>query len=91
MESTVGIRSTLPDAAPLQPTGKGDETRLDALPPPSVQSTDQARTGSVAATGADKYFCGALTKRGTPCSRKVKAKGLRCFQHEGRPEAPQSE
>lgn len=28
------------------------------------------------------YFCGALTKKGTPCSRKVKGGG-RCWQHEG--------
>ena len=28
------------------------------------------------------YFCGAETKKGTPCSRKVKGGG-RCWQHEG--------
>lgn len=27
------------------------------------------------------YFCGALTKKGTPCSRRVKTKGTRCWQH----------
>lgn len=29
------------------------------------------------------YFCGAATKKGSPCSRKVKGGG-RCWQHEGR-------
>lgn len=29
------------------------------------------------------YFCGAETKKGTACSRKVKGGG-RCWQHEGR-------
>ena len=29
------------------------------------------------------YYCGAETKKGTPCSRKVKGK-KRCWQHEGR-------
>lgn len=29
------------------------------------------------------YYCGALTKKGTPCSRKVKTAGARCYQHEG--------
>ena len=29
----------------------------------------------------------ALTKKGTPCSRKVKQAGTRCFQHEGKPAA----
>lgn len=30
------------------------------------------------------YFCGAQTKKGTPCSRKVKGGG-RCWQHSGQP------
>lgn len=30
------------------------------------------------------YFCGAATKKGTPCSRRVKDKG-RCWQHAGQP------
>ena len=29
------------------------------------------------------YFCGAETKKGTPCSRRVKGGG-RCWQHEGK-------
>ncbi|HEX9961513.1 MAG TPA: hypothetical protein VGB00_11305, partial [Pyrinomonadaceae bacterium] len=28
------------------------------------------------------YFCGAPTKKGTPCSRRVKGGG-RCWQHAG--------
>ena len=30
------------------------------------------------------YFCGAQTKKGTPCSRRVKGGG-RCWQHSGQP------
>jgi hypothetical protein len=30
------------------------------------------------------YFCGAITKKGTPCTRRVKTKG-RCWQHAGLP------
>lgn len=30
------------------------------------------------------YFCGATTKKGTPCSRRVKGGG-RCWQHIGQP------
>lgn len=30
------------------------------------------------------YFCGAATKKGTPCSRRVKTPG-RCWQHLGQP------
>jgi hypothetical protein len=32
---------------------------------------------------AAKYFCGYPTKKGTPCSRKVREKGARCYQHDG--------
>ena len=27
------------------------------------------------------YYCGALTRKGTACSRRVKEKGHRCWQH----------
>jgi hypothetical protein len=32
------------------------------------------------------YYCGALTKKGTPCTRRVKTPG-RCWQHLGQPSA----
>ena len=32
--------------------------------------------------GKAAYYCGAETKKGTPCSRRVKGGG-RCFQHKG--------
>ncbi len=31
------------------------------------------------------YFCGAQTKKGTPCTRHVKNAGARCWQHVGQP------
>jgi hypothetical protein len=31
------------------------------------------------------YICGARTKKGTPCQRRVHAAGERCFQHKGMP------
>jgi hypothetical protein len=31
------------------------------------------------------YFCGAQTKKGTPCSRRVKRPNERCWQHAGMP------
>jgi hypothetical protein len=30
------------------------------------------------------YYCGAETKKGTPCSRRVKG-NVRCYQHVGMP------
>ncbi len=51
----------------------------------------RALTGSPTGTNASKptvdeplYFCGAATKKGTPCSRRVKG-NVRCFQHQGMP------
>jgi hypothetical protein len=31
------------------------------------------------------YICGARTKKGTPCRRRVHVAGERCFQHRGMP------
>ena len=31
------------------------------------------------------YICGARTKKGTPCRRRVHFAGERCFQHKGMP------
>jgi hypothetical protein len=35
-------------------------------------------------TSAEMYFCGAETKKGTPCKHRVKG-NIRCFQHAGMP------
>ena len=35
-------------------------------------------------TGDVVYMCGAMTKKGTPCTRRVHGPG-RCFQHQGMP------
>lgn len=32
-------------------------------------------------------YCGAPTKKGTACRRRVKKAGERCWQHKGRPRA----
>lgn len=45
--------------------------------PPTVLSSPNQPPETV-------YFCGAQTKKGTPCSRRVKGGG-RCWQHIGQP------
>lgn len=52
---------------------------------PQVQQPTVRQTEDVPIVAAKEpvYFCGAQTKKGTPCSRKVKGGG-RCWQHEGR-------
>ena len=65
---------------------------LSALPKQTtqaapVQKTEVVKNAPKASTedAAEEavYFCGAETKKGTPCSRRVKGGG-RCWQHEGR-------
>lgn len=46
------------------------QTKPDAVTRPSAEES--------------QYFCGAQTKKGTPCSRRVKG-NVRCFQHQGMP------
>jgi hypothetical protein len=40
---------------------------------------------SVASSDETVYICGARTKKGTPCRRRVHAAGERCYQHKGMP------
>lgn len=49
-----------------------------------------AKPPAVRAADEQLYYCGALTKKGTPCSRRVK-KGERCWQHTGMPSVPENE
>jgi hypothetical protein len=50
-------------------------------PAPAKQNLTNSRQNSAVET---VYFCGAQTKKGMPCSRKVKGAG-RCWQHTGEP------
>ena len=47
-----------------------------------TQSTQDLNVRSQSAEPV--YYCGAETKKGTPCSRRVKG-NVRCFQHTGMP------
>jgi hypothetical protein len=47
-------------------------------------STNQSAETLNQLSADDKaYICGARTKKGTPCHRRVHAAGERCFQHKG--------
>ena len=46
-----------------------------------INSTNTA--AAVSSTDEPGYICGARTKKGTPCHRRVHAAGERCFQHKG--------
>ena len=49
----------------------------EALPSKAVGNSGGSAEGPI-------YICGAQTKKGTPCSRRVKG-NVRCFQHTGMP------
>ncbi|MEO8042174.1 MAG: hypothetical protein ABI646_06180 [Acidobacteriota bacterium] len=69
-----------------------------ALPVPSVAANSEVPSASAAQANTKQrgalrnsstepvYYCGAMTKKGTACTRRVKAPG-RCWQHLGQPAA----
>lgn len=53
---------------------------------PLVAQANRAQANQAASVSDDEvYICGARTKKGTPCRRRVHAAGERCFQHKGMP------
>ncbi|HMO81066.1 MAG TPA: hypothetical protein PKD24_09760 [Pyrinomonadaceae bacterium] len=47
-----------------------------------VRKVSEQPSASRASSEKVSYFCGVTTRKGTPCSRRVKSKGSRCWQHE---------
>jgi hypothetical protein len=79
----------------LPPQPQNSNAGVSVSPPAIQNSTVVPRTtaGSPAQSQASKpsaateepvYYCGAETKKGTPCTRRVKGNN-RCFQHIGMP------
>ncbi len=73
-------KAVLPMSANVQPQPTAaveNQTKQVGQPKmPIIQTKSEAKEAV--------YFCGAQTKKGTPCSRRVKGGG-RCYQHEGQP------
>jgi hypothetical protein len=55
---------------------------LNAPPKPDLKA--QRAVNQTSAVQETMYFCGAETKKGMPCSRRMKG-NIRCWQHEGKP------
>ena len=78
-------------AAQLSPAGK--ETNATKGATGATSATTDARASAYGADGSETErptdpaeivsVCGARTKKGTPCSRRVRGTG-RCWQHRGR-------
>ena len=71
---TAGVNSGQLQAAP-QVQMPGNATNAPSPVRPAGLQTPVAQ---------QQYFCGAETKKGTPCSRRVKG-NVRCYQHQGMP------
>jgi hypothetical protein len=58
---------------------------FEPAPRASKEANKSARAESLTVSSADDvvYICGARTKKGTPCHRRVHTAGERCFQHKG--------
>lgn len=54
--------------------GSGDSVKEDFPPNFSAKRVNDPE---------NVYLCGARTKKGTACTRRVKERGKRCWQHEG--------
>lgn len=68
-------------------TVSGQPEGQDQLQTPQASSNLKPQGQPPAAktvTAEPMYYCGAETKKGTPCSRRVKG-NIRCFQHIGMP------
>lgn len=60
-----------------KPTSR--DTRGNSLPKQNAEAADSKSVDDVV------YLCGARTKKGTPCRRRVHFAGERCYQHKGMP------
>ena len=77
--------NTTPLAVQQSQTGPSANTAsLSSIEPAAVKPAPVVKTTEAV------YFCGAATKKGTPCSRRVKRPGERCWQHAGMPAMAES-
>ena len=57
---------------------------FDAIATRVNANSNQVSSAATASTD-EIYVCGARTKKGTPCRRRVHFAGERCYQHKGMP------
>lgn len=83
------VRLALERAKRLAAASPSEDTPVEVVAPQTgdVPEYEPEREVAAPARQAEEpaAFCGALTKKGTPCTRKVKGGG-RCWQHKNTPE-----
>jgi hypothetical protein len=84
-KSTVATSNPGPTEVPRKAEKESAEltNKNAAKPDAAVQGPQIAKVEKVPADGP-VYICGAQTRKGMPCSRRVKGY-VRCFQHTGMP------
>lgn len=91
--SAFALGRYLRPAAPPLIIQRAANSPLSDLPVNPDSVTNVAGSGSASRQGASNagtvddpvYLCGARTKKGTPCRRRVHFAGERCYQHKGMP------
>lgn len=68
----------------VKPAAVSEQPKSLPLNPNQQSNVKQSQTLPAASPEEIVYFCGARTKKGTPCTRRVKEPG-RCWQHVGQP------
>ena len=69
----------LQEANPVVEQSLSKPSNVSPKPDLKIQKVENQQNAAQEAI----YFCGAETKKGTPCTRRVKGGG-RCWQHAGR-------
>ena len=77
---TIVRRADSPLDSPEDPGGSNARTATTAS---GMGAKDNSKS-SVTVAEEEVYLCGARTKKGTPCSRRVHGP-VRCWQHKGSP------
>jgi hypothetical protein len=67
------------------PLNSSDQAKASRSKDENSQKSDDRQNLSSGSTDDVVYICGARTKKGTPCHRRVRFAGERCFQHRGMP------
>ena len=75
-------RARTPAAPPLTIIRRADSPLTGPEDPGPIKSTGSDKRSTTVSTGQEVYLCGAETKKGTPCSRRVHGP-VRCWQHKG--------
>jgi len=78
--STVNQTARTNNSVNVQPTTQTAASQTNLRP--TAFSENKQKVSAPVSNGEASYYCGAMTKKGTPCSRRVKGGG-RCWQHQG--------